>query len=121
MGISGKAGKKTFKTKKISDEREICMREYANRVLLDESELRYASKNLEGNSLFVLAIPYPSLLQWHSTLSEKSSQKISELLDYTFLLEVLITAAVYRKTTGRAKQQLENEMKYNNIGKRFVK
>ena len=99
---------------------------------------QYASKNLERNALFALAIPYPLLLQWHRTLSEKISQKISELVDYTFLLEVSIkgnvlsftddkakrheinkhlakiagtAAAVYWKTTGRAKKQLENNVK----------
>ena len=34
----------TFKTKKMSDEREICMREYDKKVVLCESEISYASK-----------------------------------------------------------------------------
>ena len=34
----------TFKTRKMSDEREICMREYDKKVVLCETEIGYASK-----------------------------------------------------------------------------
>ena len=34
----------TFKTKKMSDEREICMREYDKKVVLCESEISCTSK-----------------------------------------------------------------------------
>lgn len=65
------------------DEPSSCTREYANKIKLCEPELRYVSKVLERKLMFALAIPYPLLLEWHRTLSEKSSQ----LVDYTFLLE----------------------------------
>ena len=42
--IEEKLEVKTFKTKEMSDKREICMQEYNKKVVLCESEVRYASK-----------------------------------------------------------------------------
>ena len=59
------------------------MRQYANKVVLCESELSYVKKVLENKPLFALQIPCFLLLQWHRALSEKNSQE--QLVDYTFL------------------------------------
>ena len=90
---------------------------------------KFESKNL----LSALAILYPLLLQWHKSLRKNFE------LDYTFLLEVSIVkgnvlsftddkakryeikkrlgriaataTAAYRKITGRAKDQLDKNVK----------
>ena len=62
MGNWGKREIETFKTKKMSDEREICMWEYDKKVVSCESEIRYASNIESKNSLSALAILYPVLL-----------------------------------------------------------
>ena len=68
----------------MSDESQCCSREYANKVVLSEPELRYASKVLERKPIFALKIPHPLILALSKTLSaEKSSQE--QLVDYTFL------------------------------------
>ena len=119
---------------KMSDEACSCTCEYANKIKLCEPELRYISKVLERKPIFALAIPCSLLLEWHRFLSEKSSQ----LVDYTFLLEAAVkghvlsftddkakrhemnkslatlagsVANLFRKTKGRAKQELVNKVK----------
>ena len=54
MSNWGKAEIETFKTKKMSDEREICMREYDKKVVLCEFEIRYASKVWEQKLIICL-------------------------------------------------------------------
>lgn len=118
---------------KMSHEALSCTHEYANKIKLCEPKLRYISKVLERKPIFALAIPW-SLLEWHRFLSEKPSQ----LVDYTFLLEAAVkshvlsftddnakrhemnkslstlagsVANLFKKTKGRAKQELVNKVK----------
>lgn len=118
----------------MSDKAFSCTREYANKIKLCEPEQRYISKVLERKPISALAIPCALLLEWHRFLSEKSSQ----LVDYTFLLEAAVkghvlsftddkakrhemnkslatlagsVANLFRKTKGRAKQELVNKVK----------
>ena len=72
----------------MSDEREICLREYDDeKAVLCESEIRYASKVWEQKLIIHLGNTQYPLLQWHKTLSEKA---LKVELDYTFLLKVSI-------------------------------
>ena len=82
----------------MSDEREICMREYDKKVVSCVSEIRYASKVWEqkliiclGNTLFLVI----SMAQ--------NSQKNFEV-DYTFLLEVSIKSIVLSFTDDKPKR-----------------
>lgn len=118
----------------MSDKAFSCTREYANKIKFCEPEQRYISKVLERKPISALAIPCSLLLEWHRFLSEKSSQ----LVDYTFLLEAAVkghvlsftddkakrhemnknlatlagsVANLFRKTKGRTKQELVNKVK----------
>jgi len=56
---------------------------YYKKVVLCESEIRYAAKALGQTPSFALALTYPLQLQWHKTLGIKGSPKNLEL-DYIF-------------------------------------
>ena len=68
----------------MSEKPEECMRQYANKVVLCESELSNVKKVLENKPLCALQIPCFLLLQWHRALSEKNSQE--QLVIIHFLL-----------------------------------
>ena len=116
----------------MSDEREICMREY-DEVVLCESEISYASKVWEQKLIICLGNTLSLVIK----MAQKSQKNFE--LDYTFLLEVSIVkgnvlsftddkvkryeinkrlgriaataTATYRKITGRAKEQFDKNVK----------
>ena len=119
----------------MSDEREICMPEYDKKVVLYESEIRYASKVWEQK----LVICLDNTLSLVITMAQKSQKNFE--LDYFFSLEVsnkkgnvlsftddkakryeinkrlgriaATATAAHRKITGRAKEQLDKNVKKN--------
>ena len=64
----------------MSDEREICIREYDKKVVLCESEISYASKVWEQKLIICLG----NTLSLVITMAQKSQKNFE--LDYTFLL-----------------------------------
>ena len=111
------------------------MREYDKKVVLCEFEIRYASKVWEQKLIICLG----NTLSLVITMAQDSQKNFE--LDYTFLLEVSIikgnvliftddkakrykinkrlgriaatATAAYRKITGRAKEQLDKNVKKN--------
>ena len=93
----------------MSDEQGKCMHEYANKVVICESEISYASNVSEQKPLFALAIPCSLLLQWHKALSEQNSHGVEQLVDYTYLLELSIRGNILRFTDDKAKRYEINQ------------